>query len=52
MALNRSNPALNKDMQGVLERMAAQIKSGAQQPPPAGAQPGQILLNAYTKSLS
>lgn len=51
MALNRANPALNKDMQGVLDRMAAQIKSGAEQQPPAGAQPGQILLNAYTKSL-
>ncbi len=52
MALNRANPSLNKDMQGVLDRMAAQIKSGGQQPPASGAQPGQILLNAYTKSLN
>jgi Flp pilus assembly protein TadD len=50
MALNRTNPSLNKDMQGVLDRMAAQLKSG--EPPASGAQPGQILLNAYTKSLN
>jgi tetratricopeptide (TPR) repeat protein len=49
--LNQVNPSLNADMKGVLERMAAQL-AGGQQPPASGAQPGQILLNAYTRSLS
>lgn len=47
--LNRTNPSLNKDMQGVLERIAAHL-AGTQ--PAASGQPGQILLSAYTKSLN
>jgi Flp pilus assembly protein TadD len=50
MALNQANPALNKDMQGVLDRMAAQLKAG--QPASAQQQPGQRVLSAYTKNLS
>jgi len=48
--LNRTNPSLNKDMQGVLERLATHVAKGG--PPASGAQPGQILLSAYTKSLN
>jgi tetratricopeptide (TPR) repeat protein len=48
--LNRTNPSLNRDMQGVLERMAAQL--AGVQPEAAGKQPGEILLSAYKKTLN
>ena len=51
MELNEVNPALNADMKGVLERMSAQLADGSQSAA-AGAQPGQILINNYTKSLN
>jgi tetratricopeptide (TPR) repeat protein len=50
MALNATNPSLNRDMQGVLERVAAHLANP--NPPASGEQPGQILLSAYTKSLN
>jgi tetratricopeptide (TPR) repeat protein len=52
--LNRSNPALNTDMQRVLDEIKAKTGPGA--PPPAAgadqAQPGQLLLSAYTKRMN
>lgn len=50
MALNQVNPSLNADMNGVLERMAAQLASG--QPAAPDQAPGQILISAYTKDLN
>jgi tetratricopeptide (TPR) repeat protein len=51
MEINKVNPALNTDMQRVLDNIAAlRDQPGADKP--AGAQPGQILLNAYIKGLN
>jgi tetratricopeptide (TPR) repeat protein len=49
MELNVDNPALNVDMQRVLDDAAAHLAKAAGAPE---EQPGQILLNAYTKTLN
>jgi tetratricopeptide (TPR) repeat protein len=53
MEINRVNAALNADMKRVLERIEAHL-SGDVPPPQSGngAQPGQFLLSAYTKTLN
>jgi len=50
IALNTDNPALNKDMQGVLARVAAlpRVTDDAQTEAPAGAD--HVLLSAYRQS--
>ena len=52
IAANTANAALNVEMQRILERVHAAMSGG--QPPAGGddAQPGQILLSAYTKTLN
>ena len=52
MELINANAALNIDMKRVLEQVEAHIAGG--NPPSGGeqAQPGQILLSAYTKTLN
>jgi tetratricopeptide (TPR) repeat protein len=52
MELNTVNAALNTDMQRVLDDVAAHLAKQGLEQPATGAQPGQILLNAYTKSLN
>jgi tetratricopeptide (TPR) repeat protein len=52
MELNTVNAALNTDMQRVLDDVAAHLAKQGLEQPASGAQPGQILLNAYTKSLN
>jgi len=53
MEINRVNPALNTDMKRVLERIEAHMAGGEPpQQPASGAQPGQFLLSAYTKTLN
>jgi len=52
MELNTVNPALNVDMQRILDDVAAHLAKQDAEKPATGAQPGQILLNAYTKSLN
>jgi len=52
MELNTVNAALNTDMQRVLNDVAAHLAKQGLEQPATGAQPGQILLNAYTKSLN
>lgn len=52
MELNTVNAALNGDMQRVLDDVAAHLAKQGLEQPATGAQPGQILLNAYTKSLN
>jgi hypothetical protein len=39
-------------MQRVLDDVAAHLAKQGLEQPASGAQPGQILLNAYTKSLN
>jgi tetratricopeptide (TPR) repeat protein len=53
MEINHVNAALNADMKRVLERIEAHL-SGDVPPPQSGngAQPGQFLLSAYTKTLN
>ena len=48
--INRVNPALNTDMNGVLERTKAQLDGGRSGPPdaPPAPQGGHIFLSAYT----
>jgi tetratricopeptide (TPR) repeat protein len=45
LAANSDNPALNRDMQGLLERIRAHMGSAD------ASAPGQIFLSAYTKDL-
>src|SRR5262245_1534877 len=52
MELNTVNAALNTDMQRILDDVAAHLAKQGVEKPATGAQPGQILLNAYTKSLN
>lgn len=52
MELNTVNAALNGDMQRVLDDVAAHLAEHGVEQPATGAQPGQILLNAYTKTLN
>jgi tetratricopeptide (TPR) repeat protein len=52
MELNTANAALNGDMQRVLNDVAAHLAKHDLEKPVTGEQPGQILLNAYTKSLN
>jgi tetratricopeptide (TPR) repeat protein len=52
MELNTVNAALNTDMQRVLNDVAAHLAKQGLEKPATGEQPGQILLNAYTKSLN
>ena len=55
MELNRSNAALTVDMKRVLDQVEAHMAGGGPAQPPTGepaAQPGQLLLSAYTKTLN
>jgi tetratricopeptide (TPR) repeat protein len=46
MELNRTNPALNADMQRILDEMSARVQDKQAQ------QPGEKLISAYTRTLS
>jgi Flp pilus assembly protein TadD len=50
MKLNTSNPALNQDMQRVLDEVAAKRSVAAPGGPDAPEQPGHVLLSAYTRT--
>jgi len=55
LEINQANPALNVDMKRVLDQVEAHMKGGGPAQPPPGepaAQPGQLLLSAYTKPLN
>jgi tetratricopeptide (TPR) repeat protein len=54
LEINRVNPALNVDMKRVLDQVETHMKGGGPAQPPGqpAAQPGQLLLSAYTKPLN